>query len=639
MAGIGGNSTPLVDPFDPALLASGAVPADLHLHRGLVFLWQQPSPATLARLERDHFDIPILAGRFDSEQPLREMNIPYRMAADFFPLRTQMDFELATIEARARWTGAAEPTYEGMPLLDGDITRLRVWNEMVACAAMFLLIRRVAPNIEIWTDWMGARLVEAVGLKARRLWRADLTDPNLPVNRWVRRQLGLDAVAAVPHASKNRANVSDWPSFHEPADVVFVIGSWVQQRQLDSFPIEALADRGYRVAVWVHEWSDGVEKLSRCHNVCCEHIEFPVISARRSALPNHVSSWCHQAANKGYFAPLRGTLAQRIVRLMGWPRWVAKLQAMYRLLSTKLQQVQPRLVVAPAEKDWTSYCAHYAAGQLGIETVGIKHGTWLTGSYLERVNNAYFFPTGAKHILAFSPDEVYQQSTAVEVPPETQIWCGNPRLEKPECRVSMRVADRSPRILVCTTGISRDRAGMRWRHMIPLQVRFIDALYRRLGSSARVRLHPFDSPCHYPTNLKPLFVTADTPLDQQLLDYSAVATIYSTVSRDAACAGRPVFIWDSDRLDLNQSEVATHGGAFVSSSLQDVCNAAGRFIDDADYRHALVEQAARYPKYIQQSLPDPSQSPTTCMTDWLASLTGPTTPSLRQAVELVAAAC
>jgi hypothetical protein len=616
------------------------MPADLRLGRGLIFLWQQPSSSTLGRLEKDYFDMPILAGRFDAERALHDLNIPYHISADFFPLRTQMDFELASIEARASWSGEPEPAYEGMSLLDGDMVRQRVWKEMIAAVATLLIIRRDSPDTEIWTDWMGSQLVQAVGLKAKRLWLADLGDPNLPVRRWVRERLHRDAEPQRTMQSPEGRTADRLPPSGANPDIVFVIGSWVQQRQLDSFPIEAMADRGYRVAVWVHGWSAAMQRLTdRRSDIAIGQIDIPVAFARSSSLAHQISSWCHSAAVGGFFDPVRGELAQRMVRLMNWPRWAPKLVAMYDSMRVQLQATQPGLVIAPAEKDWTSYCAHHAARSLAIETVGIKHGTYLAGSYLERVNNNVYFPTAANRILAFSPDEVTQETFAPEVSADVQVWHGNPRLDKPGSRFSAEIADRTPRILICPSGITRDRAAMRWRHVVPLYVRFIDALYQRLGSSVRVRLHPLDTIEHYPSHLRSLFVETDTPLDEQMLEYPALATIYSTVARDAAAAGRLSFIWDADGLDLDRSDVAQQGAGVVSTKLGDICDAAERFVNDIDYRRALMTRAAEYPQYIQQSLPDPNNSPTCNLTGWLASLVDEPTSRRRQPAEVLASVC
>lgn len=63
--------------FDTALLEQAHLPDDPALDRDeMVFLWQPPSPQTLAHLETAHPRAPLLVGRFESETPVHDARIP-----------------------------------------------------------------------------------------------------------------------------------------------------------------------------------------------------------------------------------------------------------------------------------------------------------------------------------------------------------------------------------------------------------------------------------------------------------------------------------------------------------------------------------------------------------------------------------
>ena len=212
--------------FDPQALATAAVPADLALTGGrIVYLWQPPTPPTLDRLRRSLPGVPVLSGRFHAETQIRSAGLPYWSAQSFFPPRTLIDFDLAEVTARSGWTEFPEPSYRGMPLIDGDLCRTGVWTELVASAAMLMVIRRIAPDVEVWSDWMGSQLVDAVELTARRLWRADLGDRNWPPRRWLRERLGSSRGSACrPLASCPKTGAAE-PATKGSVEAAFLIGA------------------------------------------------------------------------------------------------------------------------------------------------------------------------------------------------------------------------------------------------------------------------------------------------------------------------------------------------------------------------------------------------------------------------------
>lgn len=584
--------------FDPVLLRTASVPADLPLDRGRVhFLWQPPDDKLLDAISASAATTAVIAGRFDAEVALRERGLDYRMSPDFFPLRAHIDLEMSSIDARARWNGAPPPAYEGMPLIDGDITRLRVWNEMIAATATLLAIRQAAPDTVVHTDWMGAEIARACGLNVRLFRRAAWRDPQWPVRRWLR-----ERITSAPARTIDPTTSTDV----RPVDVVVLLGSWVEQRQVDSFPIRALAARDLRIALWVHQRTPAVEQLAREIDGDVVQIHWPAPARDVQPLSHNVSSWCDRAALQGFFAPVGGELAQRLIRLMGWPRWTPKLVAMHRLLTRRLQQARPRLVIAPAEKDWSSHCMHHAATRIGIPTVAVKHGTWLAGSALEPLNDAYYFPTGATHVLAFTPAEARDASDEL-------IWNGNPRL----CSKSDKTVSIDDTLLVATMGIGPGRAVMRWRYMLPLHVRFIEALHARIGERLRVRLHPWDKAENYPEHIRGTIIRENRPLEEEITRHRAVAAIYSTFALDAACAGWPVFVWDADGLDMDRTELAEHGGAVVSTRIEHICDAASRFFRDDTYREQIEARAQQFPRYVaDRSNGDPDKM----LADWLVDI-------------------
>jgi len=614
------------DLFDPVLLEDARVPADLPLDGGrLVFLWQPPSAATLARLQRRCPGVPILVGRFESETLVYEAKLPYWCATDFFPLRSMMGFELAGLEARGNWRGPEEPTYLGMSLIDGDIARFGRWFELVAAAAMFVMLRRVAPRIEVLTDWMGARLVKGIGLRVGRLRQADWTDPNWPIRRWVREHVrGVRGVLR-RWQSDPAEDLGAYTAGDPGADIVFLLAGWVETRLLAGFPIEPLAEQGHRCLLWVSRRSAELEALIERTRVRCEPLVYPSLPASRTThLEREVAAWCDHAAGAGYFAPLRGALARCVVMLMGWPRWAPKLVAMHRLLTARLERERPRLFIAPAEKDWSAYCGHHAARRLGITTVGCRHGAWPPGSFPERYDHRYFFPPAPRHILAFTPgDEALCRTAVGVVRPDTVLWRGNPRLDKSQTRVPDSMTGDSLRVLVATHGTGHGSPTAVRKRTRPLNVQLISTLADRLGDRVRVRAHPWDSADNFPSRLRPLFVPHQEDLNTQLNDYAAVVTTYSTIAIDAAASGRPVFLWDYGQLGYDRGELAVQGGLVAIADLGELCDAVARFADDSHYREMLLARAARFPAYLRETLPGlTDDSMTSALAQWLGSLAG-----------------
>lgn len=620
------SNKPAPDLFDPALLARARVPDDMPLdRRRLIFLWQPPSAATLTRIRRRYPGVPIIVGRFYAESPVAEADLEYWSPADFFPTRTLIDFELASLDATTGGGAPHQPTYLGMPLVDGNLLRFGCWNEMVACAATFLAIRGAVGPVEVVTDWMGAGLIKGVGLKPRRLWRADFADPNWPVRRWLResmrgergpwRTLKADPGAAPPldvHQGRNR-----------DLDAVFLIGNWVEPRLLDVFPIDALAGMGRRCVLWVHQRSPALDELTRRTGVRCEQIDFPLAASDTGPLERRVARWCEETVGEGCFAPLRGELARRVVRLMNWPRWASKLVAMHRLLTARLERDCPRLLIAPAEKDWSAYCGHHAARRLGIPSVGMKHGIWIPGSHFERFGDRLFFPAPAFRTLAYTPaDEAACRRRRGESD-QMVVWRGNPRIDELHLSGGTPAADGALRILVGARGMGPNQSiGLR-RQVVPKNVELIAALFDRIGERLSVRLHPWDSPEKYPPRMRALILPAGQDLDQQLAAHAAVVATYSNVGLDAASAGKPVFLWDHAGLDLDACEIAVEGGAVVTTNLDELCDAVARFVRDADYRGELQTRAARFPRYLLESLPGPltdGDSMTDQLARWLDAL-------------------
>jgi len=614
--------------FDPALLRQARMPSDLRLDGGrVVFLWQPPSPATLTRLQRDCSRVPILVGRFDAEAPAAARKLTYWSAADFFPLRSLIDFELASVERRRRWEGPPAPAYRDMPLIDGNLVRFGCWSELVSCAAMLMAVRALAGPIEVITDWMGARIAKGVGLRPRRLWQADRADANWPPRRWVRervtgergwlRRMRSDPAFRLPSSGERRDGGE--------TDVVILVAGWVEPRLLDAFPVEALMRRGRRCVLWVHRESAAIDELVRRTGVRCERIGFPLAAADAGSIERVVARWVSPAAQAGYFEPVRGELACRVARLMTWPRWAAKLVSMHRLLSAGLARESPQLLIAPAEKDWSAYFGHHAARGLGITSVGIKHGIWLPGSHLERFSHRQFFPAAATHVLAYTPGDASAYARVEGNTKRAVIWRGHPRVDK-RCADAVGGHEEVPlRILVGARGMGPGQSmGLR-RHVVPWNVRLIEALFARLGERVRVRLHPWDSSNHYPAHLRPLMLPLNGDLDAQLAEHAALVTTYSMIALDAAAAGKPVFLLDYAELDLDRSEIAVEGGAVVSPDLPTLCDAVVRFMDDAAYRQDLRARSARFPRYLRDALPGAGGgqgSMTSHLARWLCSLAG-----------------
>jgi hypothetical protein len=587
--------------FDPRYLESGGLPAGLSLHlRQIIFLWQPPSSTTIRRLQQRYPRVPILVGRFDAETPIYQAGLRYWSPADFFPLSVLLDLELASHKARADWSGPQQPDYEGMPLVDGDFPRIRFWSEMVASAAMFMVLARVLPDVQVITDWMGAQLAHACGLRVQRLLLADISDHNWPPRRELREYWA--------RATK-RNPVQDRT---EPADVVFLLGGWVAPRLLATFPVEPLAQAGHQCSIWVHQTSAALESLLARTGSSCRQLEYPDPVSNIRPLQQRVETWCDTAIEGGYFAPLRGRLARTVVGMMNWPRWTPRLVAMHRLLSTLLRDASPRLIIAPAEKDWTSYCGHHVARQLAIPSIGMKHSTWPTGSGLQNMDDAYCFPSPAKHLLAYTPMEAQ-----LRVSKPMTIWRGNPRLEKPQRVAEAGNSPDGSRLLICARGVGPGRAMFLRNAVFPFNQRLIRAFHERFGDRVRVRLHPWDAIDNYPAEIRPL-VLPDESLDAQLARFAAVITTYSTVAFDASAAGLPLFIWDHERFNLDRSELM-QSGTVVATDLFELVDAAARFFNQADYRQILVQRAAHHANQLHNS--------DSTLADWLSSVMHATLPA------------
>ncbi|UCG17805.1 MAG: glycosyltransferase [Phycisphaerales bacterium] len=608
--------------FDPQALATATVPLDLALTGGrIIYLWQPPTRFTLDRLRRSLPGVPILSGRFHAETQIRHAGLPYWSAQDFFPSRTLIAFDLAEVTARSGWTEYPEPSYLGMPLIDGDLCRTGVWTELVASAAMLMVIRRIAPDVEVLSDWMGCQLADAVGLTTRRLWRADLGDRNWPPRRWLReRMAGFRGNGRRAFASCATPGVAPSASM-EPVEVAFLIGAWVEPRLLASFPVGQLAAAGYRCALWVHRRPPALEALIARTNVRCVEIDLPEPADDVGALQRSVGRWCVQAADAGGFAPLRGRLARRAVELVRWPMWTPKLVAMHRLMSAMLQRDRPEVLIAPAEREWTAYCGHHAARRLGIPSVGVKHGIWVPGSVMERLDLKYHFPLTADHVLAYTPqDERVWQRRLPQADQGRVVWRGNPRLQGVPAGATLAPRARPFRILIAVRGVGPGVALVSGRDVLTRNARLTEVFHSRLGDRIRVRLHPWDSVENYPARLRSLILPCEEDLGEHLADHAAVASTYSNVILDAAATGRPVFVWDYDRMGLARCEVAIEGAAVVSADLDELARSAERFLDDAAYRDELLARAARFPEYLRRRTPRGAGSETAALVPWLGSV-------------------
>lgn len=615
-------SPPDADLFDPSLLGAGVIPADLPCRQGrFAFLWQPPSAGTLARLAAHRADVPVLVGRFDAESPVSAAGLRYWTPSDFFPVTSLIDMETAALQARLGWSGAPEPTFEGMTVIDGDLPRHQRRIEMTACVAMLLVLRRAVPGAEILTDWFGGELVRHVGLRVRRLWRTDLADRNWSVRRAIRESwsrwtnmAGHRPPTPAPASHGDRARHDD------ETDVVFLLGGWIEPRLLESFPVEMLARRRLRCALWVHRRGRALDALVDRTGARCEEIPYVEPAPGLEGLRQHVAGWCDYAATEGYLAPLRGPLAQCVMRLLNWPRWAPKLVAMHRLLSDRLRAVRPGLLIAPAEKDWSAYCGHHAARQLGIPSVGIPHAAWMPGSRLERTSDGGLLPSPADYRLAFTP---MQTAPAVRTNRHDRarvIWQGHPRLDKAMLPPPDGEAGAPRHILVGTMGVGPGRASSMRRWILPLNIRMVEAVASNLGDRVRIRLHPWDSPDHYPPAARPLLLPAEEPLEDQLQACAGVALTYSTLALDAAAAARPVFFWDPEHLGLDRTEIARYGAAVVSHDLDELCRAMTRFLNDSTCFDMLTVRACGFPRYLKTALSGAPSRMTEHLADWLVSL-------------------
>lgn|GEM_PF-2896126 len=616
--------------IDPAYLATGSIPPNLPLHRGrIVFLWQTPSPQTIDYIRQRYPDTPILIGRYDVETPMCDCGLPYTSPADFFSMRALIDMEASTYDARMAYQGPPIPTYLSMPLIDGDLARLRVWHERVACAAMLLIIQQNAPHMEVITDWMGAHLTRSVGLRTQQLWPANLTDPHWPPRRWLRDRTN-NLSQAINSRAPTHVPLSNPPANNNPTsnyapndtDVAVFLGGWVEQRFLQSFPIDLLTHQGYRCLLWVHRRTSALDELINQTNARCEQVDYPKPATNTKALEKRVANWCEQAIDANYFAPLKGALARRLVHLMGWPRWAPKLVAMHQRITDLLEKERPKLLLAPAEKDWGPYCALHAAQHLSIPSVGIKHASWMAGSDFDKLERGFYFPTAATHILAYTPGDAEVCNKIPDVPANTVVWQGNPRIDKSQVPpIPTLLENEQVRILVGARGIGPGRAIYLRQSVIPWNTKFIEALLERLGDRLAVRLHPWDSPANYPKLFAPRFLPPDQKLEDQLANCAAVATTYSTIAWDAVAAGRPVFLWDHQDLNLNRSEIALAAGAIVSQNLNDVCDALLRFAEDPTDRQSQCLRAASFAPYLQNRLPNASKTMSTQLVQFLSDMT------------------
>ncbi len=583
------------DVFDESLLALARLPAGLDLsRRRLHFFWQEPHPRALARLRAADPQVPILIGRYVAETPVRGAGLEYFCPADFFSLRALVDIELAGVAAREHWRGDPPPHYLNMSLVDGDLPRLRFWNEGLPAVATLAFLARACPGLTVTTDWLGARLARAAGLQVQR-WRiADIYDRNWPPRRWLRERRSTRSTAG------ETAHRHESAGLKEQVDIVFALGGWVEERMLDTFPIRALAASGQRCRLWVHRHTAPLYALIAETGATYEDWRLPADAAGVESLQRAVRNWCRHAVRDGRFAPLRGRLAEAFIEVMAWPRWVPKLVAMHRLVTHWLQQSRPSLLIAPAEKDWGPYCALHAARHLGIPTIGVKHATWPPGSHLERYDDCHYVPSAADHVLAYSPmdAEVNRQVNSTGQP--IVQWHGNPRLDK--SMLENGSAPRPLQLLVGAAGAGAGRTMSLRRVAVARNIRLIAALHRELGDRIRVRLHSWDSLEQYPEDLRRLILPADESLQDQLARHAGLVATYSTIAFDGAAAGLPVFFWDYGELDMDRSEIAVRGGGVVAQDLETLCRAARRFLEDPLYHAELQKKAAA----LQRQLSHPA---------------------------------
>ena len=600
--------------FDPQLLTCGAIPDDFPaVDNTIIFLWQPASPRTLAHLARRYPRVPIIVGRFDAESPVYARAMRYWCAADFFPIRALIDLELAGHAARRAWCGAPMPRYHDMPLVDGDLPRIRFWAEALASCATLLLLRQWRLGLRVITDWVGARLARACGLRVRRLWAADWCDRNWPPRRDLRGRLARlgsrrTGAGSAAHPGSPRGLTGRVPD----AEVVVLAGGWVEPRMLASFPVEALTREGVSTALWVHHETAAVRELVDSCGATCLRMDYPEPAEDCEALSAQVGAWCEQAALDGYFAPLRGHLAREVVRLMNWPRWVPKLVAMHQRLRAQLLAADPRLLIAPAEKDWTSYCGHHAARELGISSIGIKHAIWPPGSHLETFDDAYYDPTPCGHVLAYTPMDARRELTTADGGTCRVIWQGNPRLivAAPEC------ASADVRILVAPRGVGPGRGMSLRRAVLRANVAMTTSVVEAFGDRTGVRLHPWDSLEHYPDAIRGCVLPGERSLAQDLRDHAVVVTTYSTAAFDAAAAGRAVVLWDAEGL-LGGSELERYAGAAVCRTMDEVVAWLHRFVEDAAFREAALRRAAAFRAYLREGLGD---DPERHLARWLVGL-------------------
>ncbi len=606
--------------FDPALLAPGATPADFpHRPRRAVFLWQTPSTRTLADLHSSLPGAPILVGRFAVESAVRAAGLPYWVVTDFFPWRALIDIAVATQDACARWSGPPMPDYQRMPLVDGDYQRYAVHSELVACAAMLLVLRRANPKIEIVSDWFGATLARAVGLPVRSLTRANLGDPN-----WPPRRRWHETVAALRRST--RETFESGPQAEPPAracDVVFLLGNWTEERMLAGFPVEEMARRGARCSLWVTRHTAALAQLADITGADVESFAYPPPRADAHArlLSSRVRRWCELAARQGHFAPLRGRLADTVIRLLNWPRWTPKLLAMHRLMDQRFRSAQPRLMLSLAEKDWPAYCGHHAARSLGIPTVGIKHALWLPGGEPGRYLNGCLYPPAAPLLAAFTPGDAEAAAHLPGSPPGTVRWLGNPRLDHPLRSPDTSVPGRRPRFLIACGGVGPGFGMGLSKRIIPHNARLIERLHGLPGAELDVRLHPWDAPSNYPQSLRGFMRTEYGPIQEVIHSYDAVITTYSMFALDAAAAGVAVFQWDHHDLGLDRSELARHGAAIARVDLEELCAEIDRFVHDEACRRRLMAGARNYRDHLRQHLP-PGSGMAAGFVDGLCALTG-----------------